>query len=167
MYYFGRACAVLDSISCKICVITTAVMVVITAVNIFTRAIFGFSIAWSSELARYMFVWSTLLGGAIVVNRSQLARTSIFVDKLPVRGQKVLNAVVELIVLVFSGYSVIYGYFMCLSVKEQASAALHISMLYVYLSVPVCFALIIVYTIYKLGLLFNTDKRGEKGGEAA
>lgn len=51
----------------KIVMAVGAVMVLAIAVQIATRYIPGFSITWTDELARLMFVWYGFLGAALAV----------------------------------------------------------------------------------------------------
>ncbi len=160
---FAKICNRLDRISCTICFLTTLVMTAITFINIVIRVIFGVSISWSSELARYMFVWSTLIGGSIAVHRSQLAATTMFVDKLFGKVKWFVMIAAESVILFFSMFCIYYGISLTIKVCDQETAALGISMSYVYISVPICFILVAIYTIYKLKLLINKEHMEFRG----
>ena len=135
-----------------------SIMVVVTAINVFTRYLFNYSIIWSNELARYMFVWITFLGGSVVLKRSELARMTALLGKMPRCLQKVVIAVIEILVIFFSIYAAKYGWIQAVNVKAQLSPAMHVSMFWVYISVPVGFVIMIIHSFNRL--LMSLSKGG-------
>ncbi len=152
MSFFNKTCALLDKAGCVLCIISIGIMSAVTAANIFTRNVLNFSIVWAVEVARYLFVWATIIGGALVLNRNGLAATTIFVDRMPLRLQNALKLIVELIIIFFSAYCFVYGIKMCLSVKGQMMAGIPISKTWAYLALPVGFFLCIMFSLRKLFL---------------
>lgn len=150
MAFLDRVGSFLEKLSCNLCILMGSIMVIITALNVFTRFLFSYSIIWSNELARYMFVWITFLGGSIVLKRVELARMTILLERLPKPFDKVFAFAVELLILFFSVYVTRYGAIQALNVKAQLSPALHVSMFWVYLSIPVGFGMIVFYTVNKM-----------------
>ena len=51
--------------------------------QVVARYVFNHSLAWSEELARYIFIWQVWLGSAYCVVKNRHIRIDVFTDKLP------------------------------------------------------------------------------------
>ena len=63
-------------------------MVVLVFVNVCPH-VFGGDVAWTTELAEFMMVWVTFLGGAAATRRGAHMRITEFLDKLAGRRRAV------------------------------------------------------------------------------
>lgn len=75
----------------KIVMAVGAVMVLAIAVQIATRYIPGFSITWTDELARLMFVWYGFLGAALAVPKGVHLGIDFFLPQVPGLAAQVLR----------------------------------------------------------------------------
>jgi len=128
------------------------VMTVIVIVQVFCRYVLGFSIFWSEELARYLLVWITFLGGSVAFKRAELASINLIVDRLPARLSSVVSIISQVIVLIFLLVATQYGFKQAFapSVLTQVSPAMRLPMKYAYLAVPVGFGIMILHCLDKL-----------------
>lgn len=107
---------------------------------------------WSDELARYMLVWSAIIGVSLAVRE----RRHICVDFLPlVLGEKsyrIFAIISHLSVLVFSWLmiSASIPLMQRLAMMGQSSPALGIPMWVVYAAIPVGFGLTLLRTVQAL-----------------
>ena len=59
--------------------------VVITFAQVVFRYVIGYSLYWSEELARYLFVWVSFLGSVVALERGVHIGMDVVVAKLPRR----------------------------------------------------------------------------------
>ncbi|GAW93799.1 TRAP transporter small permease [Calderihabitans maritimus] len=140
---------VLEKLAIFFTVAAVAVMTLITFVQVITRYVFGFSLTWSEEFARYLFIWITFIGGSIAFRRLQLTSINIIVDKLPQKARFWILLVADLLVGVFLVVIVIYGIKLIYSpgVVRQLSPAMQIPMGIPYIAVPLGGFLMLVHNI--------------------
>jgi C4-dicarboxylate transporter DctQ subunit len=93
----------LDSIEYIAIVICCVGIVVLVFFGVLSRFIFHHSIAWSEELARYMFLWGALFGGSAACRNGQHGGIPLIVDRFSRRGQRLIEAVVPFGTAVFVG----------------------------------------------------------------
>ena len=140
--------------------------VVLIFMQVVLRYVFGNSLSWSEELARYLFVWQTWIGASYAArNRSHL-RITMVKDKLSPSAQVKLELAVTAIWIGFAIYVAVKGYSLAQKVHmfNQRSSALRIPMAYAHLAAPVGCTLMVIR------LLENTLKdffftRRHTGGE--
>lgn len=88
-------------------VLSVAVMVTITFVNVITRYFLSFSLAFTEELALYLFVWATLLGTSLAFKHgTNMAVTLLFSRFKPKtrRALYVFSSVLSVAFFVTIGY---------------------------------------------------------------
>lgn len=121
----------------KWCGIATAiVMTVMIFLQVVYRYVLADSLSFSEELARCMFVWSVAMGSALALRSRSHIGVEILVERLPKRFAYSAKLVGSFLSLIFFGLLIWYGFDMVLETMDQESAALEISMGYVYLAVP-------------------------------
>jgi TRAP-type C4-dicarboxylate transport system permease small subunit len=102
------------------------------------------SIIWAEELSRYLFIWLIFLSTAFGIKRKAHLSMDMILEKFHGRIKLVLNLAVSIMV---SFFFVILGYY-TLQVfgiwTEKTSPVLGLSMAYVFLSLPVSTALILL-----------------------
>lgn len=67
----------------KLLVILLIVTVTLTFIQVVMRYIFHNSLAWSEELARYLFLYLIWIGAAYAVKREQHLRIEIILNRIP------------------------------------------------------------------------------------
>lgn len=125
------------------------VMLVILAVQVFSRYVLLHSFRWAEELARYMFIWEIWLGASYAVKENRHIRIDILINKMPKKVRQIYEIFITLVNIVFCGFLFYKGSAVVamISMRGQISGALHLPMQFVYLSVPVCCSLIILRSI--------------------
>lgn len=128
-------------------------LVVDIATAVFFRYVLNNSLVWAEELARYIFVWLTFLGGGLAVGRNIHIGVDSLVEALPLKTRQVVQLCVELAVSVFVVALIIVGIQLALATSQMQTLLLNVSVAYVYLAVPVG------GTVMLLNLLVNVEMR--------
>jgi TRAP-type C4-dicarboxylate transport system permease small subunit len=98
------------------CAILFAIMAIVAFVNVISRYLLKYSLAFTEELLISFFVWLTLLGAAVAFREGSHLGFSFITDRLPKRFQKFLLWVSGLLgILLFT----ILIYFSIHQVKEE------------------------------------------------
>ena len=122
----------------------------ITCVVVFTEVVLRYlllgSLAWADEGARFLFIWTALLGAVLGVKDGSHFTIVTLVDRLPsVMRSAVLFAGAVGASLVF-GVMIREGWKLVLLNQDQISPSLGMSMSIPYLVVPVSGALMLLFT---------------------
>ncbi len=121
--------------------------IVLVVVNVFTRYILHTGIYWSEEVATGCFVWSVFIGAAACYKRRGHVGVDVIVNMLPQALQNLVKILVDLIMVVLTGY-MSYISFIYISLSyTKPTPVLGISSAYISSSLTVCFVLMFVYSI--------------------
>ncbi|WP_298015622.1 TRAP transporter small permease [uncultured Castellaniella sp.] len=93
----------LDSIEYMAIILCCTGIVLLVFFGVLSRFIFHHSIAWSEELARYMFLWGALFGGSAACRNGQHGGIPLLVDKFPYLGQRFIETIVPFGCALFLG----------------------------------------------------------------
>jgi TRAP-type C4-dicarboxylate transport system permease small subunit len=125
-------------------IIQFAVMVAVVVAAVFARYVLNDSIVWAEELARYLFVWVSFLGGGLGVGTNIHVGVDSFVDRMPPRPKLVVQISTELMIVVFTAVLIWVGAQFTAFGMNSRALLLPISVGYVYLAAPVgCFVMLI------------------------
>lgn len=157
----------LNAVVSTICVILFAVMVIVGTYQIVTRFIFNNPSTVSEELLTYTFAWMAMFSSAYVFGKRDHMRMTFVVDKLPKAQRRILEIVIELLVIAFAVIVLIYGGFTIMGLTmTQKTASLGVMMGVIYAVVPICGILIAIYGVLNLADLCkgyeNPENKGEK-----
>lgn len=67
--------------------------------GVISRYVFGLPLVWSEEVVSISFIWLTMLGAAIALQRQEHLRLNLFVDMLPPRARQWAGAVAQVLVV--------------------------------------------------------------------
>jgi len=79
---------ILDRAEYWFIVLAAAGIVVLVFAGVLSRFVFEHPMAWSEELARYLFLWAALVGAASACRNNQHGGIPLLVDKFPALGQR-------------------------------------------------------------------------------
>lgn len=156
----------IDTILSTACVVIFAAMVCIGTYQIVTRFIFNSPSTVSEELLTYSFAWMALLSSALIFGKRDHMRMGFLADKLSGTKRKVLEIVIEVLIMAFAGTVMVYGGFSIMSLTmTQKTASLGIPMGVIYTVVPLSGILIVLYAILNildLGKGYEREQREVK-----
>lgn len=143
-----RICLVVRRINIVLLVALVAALTVINIAQITGRFVFFYSLPWSEETSIYIFIWLIFLGGGIGIRDDVELRLEIIQPANPATAarlrlvQDLVSAVIMAILLVSSVM------FLRNALRfRQLSSSLQISMAYIYVVIPVGYALMLLEKI--------------------
>lgn len=118
-------------------VVSMALMLLIISITVLTRYLFGYSAEWAEEAARYLFVWSVFIGGALIMGENGHLAVEFLPNKW--KGKKMgffLELFIKLCSYIFILILLTQGYRMADTMMFQRSPGLDLPMGIVYAIIP-------------------------------
>ena len=143
-----------------LCVILVAI-VLVTFAQVLFRYIFHLSLAWSEELARYLFLWLAALAAAYAFKTKSHFALRFLVDRL---GKKLQNLIETLVVFIVSGFLAIFiwkSVEYTIGMAEQVSPSIQMSMAIPYSSVVVGGILMLYYVLRNWWSDIHSKNKGD------
>ena len=138
----------MNTVVSTICIVLFAVMVVVGTYQIITRFVFNNPSTISEELLTYTFAWMAIFSSAYVFGKRDHMRMTFIADKLPKEQRKILEIVIELLIIAFAVIVLIYGGFTIMGLTmTQKTASLGVMMGVIYAVVPISGILIAIYGV--------------------
>ncbi|MEX2518064.1 MAG: TRAP transporter small permease [Paracoccaceae bacterium] len=137
--------------------IAISMMLVSICIQVAGRYLFGYAPSWTEEVARFLVIWVTMVGSAVMLRRGGHIAVTVAVDALPRRLGLAVGWLRDALILIMAGALAYYGYMFAVIGGRRDSAALEIPMYYPYLAIPVGAALI--------ALLLTLSRAGRLAGE--
>lgn len=126
----------IDGIFVAVALIFLTIIVVASSLQVFTRYVLQAAMTGTEELARYCFIWMSMLGGSVAVGRWAHPVVNVLTDRLNSAWNKYLHVFLNLLIISFCLIFIFYGSQIVATTTRQLSSTLHIPMSYVYLSIP-------------------------------
>lgn len=112
-------------------------------VQIVTRLL-GDPVSWGEEVARYAYVWYVFLGAAFATMQRQHIRLVFLINRLSERNLKIVDLIITIVCMI-SVLVILPGAFdNAVDLAGGRSAALEISMFYVWISFPIAMILLLL-----------------------
>ena len=135
------------------------VMMVSVLLQIASRYL-PFTLGWTDEVARLMFVWFCMLSTAIAYEKGHHLCIDYFTLKMKRKLQVFLGYLSMLLVLAFSVVLTVKGIEILEIVSIQKSPVMQLSMSYFYASIPVGFGLVVIFSV--LALIHRVQNHGKQ-----
>jgi len=113
------------------------IMFVVICCQVLFRYVLHQPSPWTEELARYLFIWVSMVGAAYGVNTQAHFGFELLVKKMSSRMQRAGHYFIQLCMGLLVVVLVVYGLRMVKVVSFQLTPALQLPMRYVYYSLPV------------------------------
>lgn len=124
----------LNKIYLTVAMVLLAVLLAASSVQIFSRYFFNVSQSWTEEVARYCFIWSSLLGAVVLTKTKGHAVVDFLVKNF--RGG--LKTAHQLLLCAIGAVFIYKGFGLMGITAMQKSPSLKIPLSYVYLAMPMC-----------------------------
>ncbi len=134
-------------------IIAVFALVIDVVWGVFTRYVMGEQAKWTEELARFLLIWVSLLGGAVAFGTKGHLGVDYFVGKFDPDARKLMAVFAHLVVLFFAGSIFVYGGWRVVAdalAMEQRTSALPWLMGYVYMALPISGVFMVIYTLENL-----------------
>jgi TRAP-type C4-dicarboxylate transport system permease small subunit len=140
---------VLDRVLAWCCIVLFAALVLDVGWQVFARQVLNSPSGWSEELAKYLFIWLGLLGGALVFGERGHVAADLAVQRMPERVQRVTAVLVQISTLAFAVLALIWGGYQVVRLTwEQTLSGLPVNVGWMYLALPISGVITAFYTIY-------------------
>jgi len=165
MTFFRQAERAFVAFNGWVVILCLVVMSGVVFTNVGLRYLTTQSIPWADEVARYLMIWMTFLAAGLVLRQGGHVAITNLQEALPTRIQQVLRAGLVLLLLGFFGYMVWVGHDYMTRMGRQLTPATRISFWYVYLAMPVGFALLIAHLLLIAPRFIRAGQQLEDEGE--
>ena len=115
--------------------------------GVFSRYVMGRTFTWYDEIARLCFVWIIFLGAAVGVRRGAHFRLQLVVHRLPPLLQTAANVVSVAAIAGFGTLLIWQGRLLVELGQFQTTPVMGLSKQWIYASMPVGGALMILYAL--------------------
>lgn len=147
-----RLAAIIEGAAVILAAVALGVFTTVVIVEVIARYALNAPIFWSNEVATYLFIYAVFFGGSVALKRKELMDVRLVRERCSVPAQWVMGLLSHLIILGFSLVGIIYAGLLILTSYRTGtvSPALEIPMLYVYLPIPLGFALMGLFSLTNL-----------------
>ena len=128
------------------CAIALGIMSVVVFAQVIFRLTAG-SLPWSEELARYLMIYMVYVGTSIGIKRGTHIAVEVIMDRCPPSLQKVVEILVDLMMIAAFVILCYYGMKIVNITMMQKSPAMQIKMGYVYMSMVLGGALMLLHCV--------------------
>ena len=134
-----------------VCCLLFAFITVVGTYQIVVRYVFNNPSTVSEELLTYSFTWLALLAAALVFGKKDHMRMSFIADKFKGKKAVFMGIVSELLIMLFAGLVLVYGGASITKLTTtQITASLGVNMSYIYMILPICGVIIVLYSIMNI-----------------
>jgi TRAP-type C4-dicarboxylate transport system permease small subunit len=148
---FVRALFKFDHLLAKgeagVIILLVSVMTIVVFLQVVYRYVLTQPLHWSEEMARYLFVWLSILGAALGLQKRGHFGLDLFYRMLPSRERRVLEWIIYLLMGTVIFIILIQGIKLVQKTIPQESPAMAISMGWAYACLPVGAALMAIHLL--------------------
>ena len=132
-------------------VMLLAVTVALVILQVFFRYVLNSSLSWSEEAARYLFIWSAVLGFSSSVEAQRLFRFDMVARRLPPLGARLCAGLYGAAAVAFLWALVVSGRALVAGTSSQTSPAMGLPMALPYAALPLGGLLIALHFLAGMG----------------
>lgn len=143
--------------------ISFSIMAIVCFVQVITRYFFHYSMPWSEELLRALFVWSSCLGISLgFKTRSHLGVDAV-VNLFPKKLKKILSLLAYFVVLACCVVLIYYSFQVSLKQYQtlQKTIAMRLPIFYISAALPVGFVLTVIRVLQVMYEDFIVKKKDD------
>lgn len=125
-------------------------LIFLTLFQVLSRYVFSVPIAFSEEVGRFLFIWISFLGAAIVMKRNEHIRLDLLIGKIPPKAYTIIQVLVFALTAMFSVLIFYNGYTMLDVAFRQIAPVSRLSMGYVYAVIPAAALFMAIFSVIHL-----------------
>lgn len=158
-----NAFKVMDKILFWIVALLFGVMTLVIFLQVIFRYILLAPLPWSEELARYLFIWITFLGGTLAARKGNHIGMEMLQNALPGRSKAISKFIASFLTSIFFAMTFIFSISVFQKMMIQTSPAMELPMGYPYLGIIIGSALMCLwYGVYAFKQLKIEPKGAQK-----
>jgi len=123
-------------------------LAVIVFIQVFNRYVLKSPLAWSEDMAMFLFQWVSFLGAAIGVKRMRHFGIELVVRRLPENMHRTVEMIVPFFIGVVAFVMITTGYQLIQLNKSRVYASMNLTYTWTFLAIPVSGCLMILYLIW-------------------
>lgn len=152
----------MEKLQMSVGILFLAIFFVVIIIQIVTRHL-GISVIWTVEVATNTFIWSIMMGAAVMVNRRDHFSFDIFERKLKGKKRASLNILNDTILIFFNVAILIYSMQVTIQFWDYNWTSLpSLKKGYVWISVPIMSFTMIIYSLsHIINNIRNFNRKGE------
>jgi TRAP-type C4-dicarboxylate transport system permease small subunit len=165
-----RLIKILDNLDSYIAVLAIGVTIVLLSLQVFFRYVLNASLTWSEEVSRFTYVWFVYLGVSIAIRSKEHVRV---VAHLKYFFPKFYQNVLVFADIIWFCYSLLLLWESIKFIKsmfqfQYLSPVLAVSMVWIYMIIPLVFILMIVrlVQVHYLEFMGKGNRKAEDSGAA-
>lgn len=139
--------------------ISLGAMIIIVALQVFTRFFMESTPHWTEEAARMFFIYSVAFGTAIGIKNGDFVKLNLIGKYLSSRNDRLLNIFVDLTTIAFALILILHSIKFVKLGMDELSPALEITMGFVFLSITIIGLSIVFFTLENLFHLIKSIHR--------
>lgn len=159
----GRLIGWVDTLFTALAVMALVAIAGTVLLQISARLFLPFSLSWTEELSRYLFIYMVALSVGVVLRKHRNVSVELFHHLLGPRGRAAYQALICLLIAGFAWLVLPYAWQYAQNGAWQTSPTLKIPMLYIFFSTVMVFGLLLVYgtigLLESLVALFRSPER--------
>jgi|GEM_PF-2047729 len=129
--------------------------------EVFLRYVIGSSMEWTDEISRLLLVWMTFTGiGLVILERKEIF-AQVFTQKLSPEARKKWSRSLDLLVLTFNIFLIIFGLQMTHFSWDIKTESLELPFSFFYVSIPLGAILAVYYLVKR----FRSEQTGKGGAK--
>lgn len=132
--------------------------IVLALLQIITRYVFNAPLQWTEEVAVFVLIWMTYIGGWVLLRNDGHVRLEIVENLLPPVAVRFVHMFWNIVILGILCVLIYAGIKILPIVHSDKTPALQVSYAYVFAIIPVSCALMALLTIGKLLRTFKDDR---------
>lgn len=137
------------------------VVVTATFLQVLFRFVLKIPAPWTEEITRFAFAYMVFLGAALAVKHHRHLSVDV-INGFPRTIRSVIIGLSYGITIIFVGILTYYGWIHTLESKIQTTPTLEISLMYMYMIIPVSGVLMLFYLVKGLIIEFRGLREGAK-----
>ncbi|MCS2609186.1 TRAP transporter small permease [Halomonas dongshanensis] len=143
----GFVIGLIDRVFITLAVLTLVAIAFTVLLQVCSRLFLPFSISWTEELSRYLFIYMVAFSAGVVLRRHRNVSVELFHHLLGPRGKGAFQALICLCIGVFAVMVLPYAWAYAQNGAWQTSPTLRVPMLYIFFSTVVTFGLLSLYSV--------------------
>jgi TRAP-type C4-dicarboxylate transport system permease small subunit len=147
------------------CCLALTMMVIVISAQVFCRFCLNFTPAWSEELTLTTMIYLGFFGAAIAYKKRLHINIKFLIESFSPKNRKRMYLVIDLLLLIFSGYTIFYGIQLTGKTMNQFIPALNIPVGLAYLAIPISGFVFFLFSAEKLlEEILNTNQFASSEG---
>jgi TRAP-type transport system small permease protein len=125
-------------------IVTSVILVIVVFLQVFFRYALNSPLAWSEELARFIFIWLVFISSAVVLRDDSHMSMNFFVTMMSGKARAIVDIGSKVLISIFMIITMVQTLKIMKITASQTSPSLTIPMSIIYFSLFVGFALMLV-----------------------